>query len=246
MSLFWQLILIQVVTFLLIILFLRWLFLNQTRKTIKRLRELNEEKQKEEKALKEKIESAKKQIQEEMEKSKRDADEIRKKGRAAAEKEREEIIEKAKNESKKILEEASRENRKKEAELVVEMQTKSLYLAVDMIKQIFTDRNLEEMHRHFVDDVIDEIKKIDENKRSAASVSAVEIITSVKLSDSQMKKLKETLAGKDGKSLEFIEKRDDDIVAGIVVKVGECIIDGSLKNKLKKILPAMREKSRTV
>ncbi|MCK9555388.1 F0F1 ATP synthase subunit delta [bacterium] len=246
MALFWQLILIQIVTFLLIILFLRWLFLNQTRRTIKRLRELSEEKQKEEKALKEKIEKTKKQIQEEMDKSKKDVEDLRKKARADAEKDREEIIERAKIESKKVLDEALQESKRRESELIIEMQSKSLYLAVDMIKQIFSDKRLEEIHRHLVDDVIDEIKKIDESKRDTGSAAAVEIITSIKLTDAQMRKLKEILIGKTGGDLKFIEKQEDDVIAGLVVKIGECIIDGSLKNKLKKILPKMREKVRAV
>ncbi len=245
MALFWQLILIQTVTFLLIILFLRWLFLNQTRRTIKRLRELSEEKQKEEKALKEKIEKTKKQIQEDMDKGKKDVEDLRKKARADAEKDREEIIEKAKTESKKMLDEALQESKRRETELIIEMQAKSLYLAVDMIKQIFSDKRLEEIHRHLVDDVIDEIGKIDESKRDTGA-AAVEIITSIKLTDAQMKKLKEIFIGKTGGDLKFIEKQEDGIIAGLVVKIGECIIDGSLKNKLKKILPKMREKVRSV
>jgi len=66
------------------------------------------------------------------------------------------------------------------------------------------------------------------------------------LNDNQRKKIKEILSSKLGRDIELVESIDKDIVDGLVIKLGGFVIDGSIKNKLKKILPLMREKVKTL
>ncbi|RHW49167.1 ATP synthase F1 subunit delta [Lactobacillus bombicola] len=61
-------------------------------------------------------------------------------------------------------------------------------------------------------------------------------ITAVKLTRQQLKQLGDSYAQKYGFSnVELENQVDESIIGGVILKVGDYVIDGSVKNKLKKI-----------
>jgi F-type H+-transporting ATPase subunit delta len=63
----------------------------------------------------------------------------------------------------------------------------------------------------------------------------VEIVTSAKLDEGMLKKLKSALEARFKKEIIIREVIDENIIGGIVIKVGDLIIDGSLAKDLRNI-----------
>lgn len=243
--LIWQLVLIQIVTFVLIILFLRWLLYSHISRALRRLQKLNQENLAKEKTLKEELERAKREARREIAEGQRHAETIRTQAREEAEKNREDMLGKARREAKRLINEALKDCQRKSAELSLEMQEKSVYLATDMIKYIFTERGQEELDIRLVDELLGEIEKLEKEKvKARAGDNEAEVICACALKDAQKKRLKEALSSKLNRSISLAEKIDEGIVAGLIIRLGAFVIDGSIKNKLKKILPLMKEKAK--
>jgi len=239
--LIWQLALVQIITFGFIVLFLRWLLYSHIRGVLKRLQHLNRENLEREKTLKEEIERARKEAQRMIEEAKQEVAALKEQARALAEKDREDIIEKAKRESKRLIDEALRDCRRKEAETELKMKEKMIYLAIDMIKYIFTQRSIEALHREIVDELIEEMKGIEKEKIKVEGDQA-QIICAIALDSEQKKKIIKILAEKFDKEIKLSEGIDPEIIAGLILKLERFVVDGSLANKLKKIMPMMKEK----
>jgi len=241
--LIWQLVLIQVITFVLIVVFLRWLLYNNIRRVLKRLQSLNKENLEREKTLKEEIEKAKKEAQRMIDEAKEEAGTIKEQAHEVAEKEREEIVTKSKREAKRIINEAIKDCQRKEVEFGLKMKEKMIHLAIDMIKHIFTERGRENLHKQIVDELIEEVEGI-EKERMRVEGDQAQIICAIPLDAEQKKKLKKVLTSKFNKEVKLSEEIDPEITAGLIIKLERFVVDGSLKNKLKKILPLMKEQAR--
>lgn len=241
--LIWQLVLIQIVTFIFIILFLRWLLYSHISRALMRLKQLNQQNLEKERALKEEFERAKREVEREIEQGRRQAEAIREQAREEAEKDREEMLARARKEAKRLVNEALRDCQRKRTELTLQMQEKAVYLACDMIRYIFTEQGREDLHTRLIDELIDEVEKFKDEKLKVEGNQA-EVICAHSLTDKQQKRLKEILSFKLNRDISLTEKVDESIVAGLIIKLGGFIIDGSVRNKLKKILPMMKEKAK--
>ena len=241
--LIWQLISIQIVTFILIVLFLRWLLHAHIGYALRRLQKLNQQNLEKEKALKEELERAKKEAEREIGEGRSEAEGIKEQARNEAEKNREDILAKARKEAKKIIGEAASDCQRRRTELTLEMQEKATYLATDMIRYIFTEVGREKLHTQLIDELISEIEMLEKEKIKAQGNKA-EVICAYTLREEQKKRLEKVLHLKLNRNITLSEKTDQGIIAGLVIKIGGFVIDGSVKNKLKKILPIMKEKAK--
>jgi len=62
-----------------------------------------------------------------------------------------------------------------------------------------------------------------------------EVITAIKLDDAMLAKLSAELSRLTGKNVQLFQKVDPSILGGAIIKVGEQVIDGSLRRKLEQI-----------
>ncbi len=239
--LIWQLVLIQVTTFVLIVVFLRWLLYSHVSHALRRLKQLNQENLEKENVLKEELERAKRDAAREIKEGQQKAEEIKRLAREAAEKDREEIVGRARKEAKRLISEAIRDCQRKGTELTLEMQEKSVYLATDIVKSIFTEKGRGNLHSQLIDELIVEIEALEKGKVKATGKEA-EIICAYPLGKAQEKKLIDILSAKLNRGITLKKNIDEEIIAGLIIRLGGFVIDGSIRNKLKKILPVMKEK----
>jgi len=243
--LIWQLISIQIVTFILIVLFLRQLLHAHIGRALRRLQKLNQENLEKRKALKEELEMAKKEIEGEIESGKREAESIKEQAGNEAEKNRQDVLAKVKKEAKRLISEAIRDAQRKKVELTLEMQRKAVHLATDMVKYIFTAQGRENLHIQLIDEVIDGIEDMEKEKLKIDGNQA-EVIHAFSLPGEQKKRLKKVLDFKLNKEIVLVEKKDEEVIAGLIIKLKGVVIDGSIKNKLKKVLLVMKEEEKEV
>ena len=67
----------------------------------------------------------------------------------------------------------------------------------------------------------------------AMNIVRAEIITPMPLSDSQREKLENALATFTGKKVKSVIETDPSLIGGVVVKIGDMVLDGSIKAQLE-------------
>ena len=79
-------------------------------------------------------------------------------------------------------------------------------------------------------------------KRAQFSKGVVEgfVETPIELTKSQLNDLGKALKSYTGKEIVLMQKTQDDLLAGVVLKIGSIMIDGSLRTKLVKIRQGMK------
>jgi len=197
-----------------------------------------------EKILKDEIERAKKEADIEIERAKAESDKIKEEAKMTAEREREELVAKSKEEAKRIIADAVKDAKMKEKDMLLEMENKAVHTATDMVRYIFKDKDMETLHTQLINGLIEDIKTLDVKKPINVKQDKAQIVSAFKLEDKQKEKLKTVLSSKLGRNITLTEKIEDDVVAGLLVEIGSFLIDGSIKNKLKKVIPVMKQKVR--
>jgi len=240
----WQIILIQIATFVLIIVFLRWLLYSHISRALERLQKLNEQNLEKEKVLKEEMERAKKQAEIEIQQGKLQAEGIKEQAKEDGEKTRRTLLETSKVEAKRIVSEGIRDSQRKYNDLLLEMQDKAVYLAVDIVRYIFTERIHKDLHNQIIEELIEDVAGLDKEKIRAQGDMA-EIVCAYPLEDIQKQRLQKALSNKLERNIILEEKIDQEVVGGLIIRLsGFVVIDGSIKNKFKRILPIMKDKVR--
>jgi F-type H+-transporting ATPase subunit delta len=107
-------------------------------------------------------------------------------------------------------------------------------LAANFIKLVAAKRRL-----FAIRDMIAAYGKLDD---AARGVTRAEVTSATPLSEDNVAALKQTLrAASGGAEVELTAKVDPAIIAGLVVKLGSRMVDGSLKTKLNAIRSRMKE-----
>ncbi len=252
--LLWQLIIIQVITFA-ILVFLLWQFLyKQNSAAVERLQQLYQENLKREEDLKNAQEAADQELKEKIAQHNEEIKNLKVAGEVDVQKLHEEILARAKEDADKIVAEAEANKERIKANLVSEMEEKALVLAFDIIGHIFTDQVAQGIHHHLIDEFIEEIEKSDGERMQlnveTAEIASpypltqdqetAEIASPYPLTQDQEENLKNILSAKMGRSVSIKGTIDQEIVAGMVVKLENLVLDGSLRNKLKGTLTYVR------
>jgi F0F1-type ATP synthase membrane subunit b/b' len=236
----WQLALIQIITFVVIILFLRMLFYRQVQTALRRLQELNSKNLEKEVALNKELERAKGERQLEIEKGKEEARKIRDAAREEVGVEKEQIILEAKRQAEQILKQASLECERLKREAVSQIEESSVTLASGLIREIFSEKSKQALQKELVDELIEELRKT-EKEKIKVDFKTAEITSSSPLLDSQKYNLRDILQTVVGHHVDLEEKTDTAIISGLIINLGGLVLDGSLQNKLRKIIPYLRE-----
>jgi F0F1-type ATP synthase delta subunit len=237
-----QLILFQIITFAVIIAVLRFIFGTQLKIALGRLEDLHQESVEKEEILNKEIERARTLSQTEIARSKEEAKLILENARRHAERISQEALEQAGGQAKRLLSEASDHAKSVETELAWSIEEKALGLGSRLLATMLSDRGFEVLHRHLVDEFLDELERTD-RERLAAAGHEVDVATAYPLVDASRERLATLLSGKLGGAVRIAVQDDSSLLGGIVVKLGGVILDGSLKNKLQKGLQALKTRA---
>jgi len=79
------------------------------------------------------------------------------------------------------------------------------------------------------------IEEFSASASAARRLVTGEVVTAVALDDATVKRIATELSRLTGKNVQLLQKVDPSILGGAIIKVGEQIIDGSLRHKLDQI-----------
>lgn len=235
----WQLVLMQVLTFAVLILTLRMLFYRQLNAALRRLQGLQEEAMAKDSQLKEELERAKQERAAEVEKGKEEAKILVEAAKREAELLRHHVEEQAKQEARKIVIRGQDELKQSRSELMAGMEADALRLCAEVLHYTFTEHTQQAFQHELINELIREISQMSQEQFSVKA-EAVTVVSSVPLEAEERARLGQALSDKLGGAVTLYEELDADLITGMVIRIGAMVIDGSLKNKLRKVLPLLK------
>ena len=168
-------------------------------------------------------------------KTKKEVEELRDHMLKDAKAEKEKILEEAHQKSGDMLAQAERtcEFLKKEIEQQVEQ--KALEKAATLLQMALPKQFREDLHNLWME----EAKKTEfhlERLNLKEGVKEAQVVSSFPLSAEQQNMLEQMLAKKIGPSIKLVQKVDPELLAGLIITVGNVVIDGTLKDKVQKAI----------
>jgi F-type H+-transporting ATPase subunit b len=231
-----QLIIIQVITFCILIFVLRLLFYRQLRASLARLKTLHEENLAQEEELKKNTELLQKKKEEELAKAKQEAERIINDARERAAKLASGMETQAKEQADKILSKAAQQAEQSERDFALRSQEEAIQISLKIFKIVFAEDDMVLLQHQLVAGFIDELEKLPDEKFTIRE-GPLKISCPLALSPEEKNKLTRVLSEKlKNRQADVVETINPDIISGIIIQIGSFVIDGSLKNKLSKAI----------
>jgi len=236
-----QLIIIQIVAFIILIVVLRILFYKHLSSALIRLRELQEEALSKEAKIKEELGRLKLVKLAEVDKGRFEAKRLMEDAKKQSEALRDKLEDDARNESQKIIAQGKEIVDKMQKNLAATIELRALNLAMEMIRYTFTEKGIEGLQHQLMEELVMDIENLDKERVSVKSGRA-KVISSSPLTEEEKERIKKTLSSNLGYELIIEETIDQALVTGFIIQIGEFVIDGSLRNKLQKALPYIKNR----
>ena len=243
-------IVINLVTFLAMVLVFRKVMISSSYDETKRLQQQNLENSQKAVELEQKIEEAEKHYKEKLVRAE---DEIRKlKERAIKEAEilKEQIVTKAKEERDRLIEQAINAREKLREDIEAGLVEKSLELSRRIVTEIFNSEHQKLVYDVFLKEVFEAMEKMDLGTLKGVipgtvvpGITQCRVQSSHALDPHQREKLIKILSERVGEKVSLEEVTDKGLIAGIIVQIGSFRIDGSLAAKFRKAAENIRHGS---
>ncbi|MEI8349085.1 MAG: F0F1 ATP synthase subunit delta [Candidatus Omnitrophota bacterium] len=233
-----QLIIIQIVTFVALVFFLRKLLYTEANVEVKRLQRLSAENEKKAEELRKQIEQARMEYEIKLKKAEEEARLLKEAAQKEIEKHQAQAIEVAKEEAERILAQARNTKEKMKEEIKNELEQSVISFACTVVRAAFEEKSYKHIHDELLSDIISHLDSIDEHKITD-TVSVIEVTSAFTLKPDEQEKIKTAIAEKASRKLDIKEKIDNSLIAGVLIKIGNLIIDGSLANRIEEVRKKM-------
>ena len=240
-----QLILLQIITLAVIVLILRRTFSRHMDSTLNNLQALHQDNLQRQEVLNEEIAKAKAFREQEMARVKQETEAIIDEAKKRARDKEEEIIANAQNHAKDIIDRANLQMEKNYSLMIERMETKALDVGQQAVAHVLSYNSKPVLHEALMKELIDELKgmKLPENVGAEKGVLKIEVIAAYPIDEINKHRIKDTLSKRLGKAdLEFDFKIEEGIVGGLILNFGGRLIDGSLRNRLRRALIVIQQK----
>jgi F0F1-type ATP synthase delta subunit len=241
---FWLwLVLIQLFIFTMLVLFLRVLLTRNITTATAHLHELNQD-------YNEKVEAANKKKAD----VDRYYDELLLKAKADAEKQKVQILREAQEAQESILKDARRQgediisqaHKSQEAalaEIDARVEEMARVKATELMNEVLTLEMSEHLHNLWVKDLLKTGLEDIDKLHVPEDVKEVRVLSAFPLTADQKTALTKKFQAAVGKNVPLTEEPSPELVAGLRIKLGSVLIDGSLQFKIKEIARDAKQRS---
>jgi len=119
-------------------------------------------------------------------------------------------------------------------EIITEVFEDKLSLEMMNFLKIILDKN----RSYYLPQIKDEYQKLVNNHKGIIEAIA---ITAIPLNDDDKLKLKEKLEGITGKNIKISNKIDSSLLGGVLVRIGDKVIDGTIKGRLDELKDSLSQ-----
>jgi len=199
------------------------------------LEELNRDYAKKEEEINKLLEEAKQKKELIIQEAQIKAEEIKNNTLNEAKEKKEKIIEEARNEAISIIKEAEKAREKLILELEERISKEAFNKAYQLLKDVLPKNFKEAIHNKWIEELLSQEFIYFENINIPSDLNTVKIISAFKLNDNIRETLRKKIEQKLNRNLTVLEEINEDLISGIIINLGNLIIDASLKNKILKI-----------
>jgi F-type H+-transporting ATPase subunit b len=228
-----SLIILQVFIFAGLIFMLRKIMTENVSSATRHLDELNQDYAKKEEEVNRQLERIKAQSQEMVSRAQEEAAKLKEEAASVTEKKREEIIAQARTQADDIIQQADKSRQKLLADLDEQISKEATAKACELINYTLPEKFKQDVHAHWIDELIESGFGNMENLRIPEEVSEVKIASAFALTEEQRKKLAKKVREVLGKEIPIKEEVAPAICAGLTISIGSLVLDGSLRNKIQ-------------
>ena len=233
-------VLAHVVILVVIVLIIKKLLLGDTVRAVNRIGQAEAEIRKREEAMKQELE----RHEQEAAARKREADEELESQREELEREaarqKEQALEEARRESAEILEKARKNERRMREQMSMDMDDKAIDVAGRVFQLVFSDRLTETLNAQFTGELIDALAETDASGITVDATAAA-VTASHSLAPEHKERLQRILAEKFDVQGEIDVTIDEELLAGLVLKIGSLEIDGSLRSRYQEAVSELKK-----
>ncbi|MCM8800526.1 MAG: F0F1 ATP synthase subunit delta [Candidatus Omnitrophica bacterium] len=233
-----SLVVIQVIIFVVLFLFLRSSFNKNVISATTHLEQLSQEYTKKQEQIKNLYEEAKRQTQEIIESSRKDAEKQREQILKDAQLEKERILNTAHQQANEIVEQADKARKTLLSEIEKKIEERAIQRAGDLLNEILPLDLRQQIHQHWIEDLLSAGFQQLERLHIPEGITEAELITAFALEPIKKEVLIKKIQERLNRQLNFKEKVDEDIIAGLIVNIGNLVFDGSLRLKLQELINA--------
>ncbi|MCP4649660.1 MAG: hypothetical protein GY853_06220 [PVC group bacterium] len=228
-----QLIIIQIVTFIAILIALRFFYARSVNTALRRLQSLQRENEIIEEKLKTGLVKAEEEATARVEKAKQEAKRVTDEAVNIGKILQKNQEDKGQIEADKIINESKERVDKLKNKLFLKFDHQALRYALEIVRLTFSSHAQDTLHHSLIDEVIEIIKGIDK-ERFPIEIEQAKAITIRALTEQQKDCLNTMLSEKLGQKIAIEQVIDEAMIGGLIIEIGSFIIDGSLHNKFSK------------
>jgi len=218
------------VVLLVIIFVIKKLLLSDTMQAVARIRQAEAEVRRREESIRQEIEGHEREFL----KKKSEAEEELQKQREESEKEmarlRDQVIDEAKREADRLMAQARKDEGKLRQQVLQQMEEKAVDYGAQVFNLVFSEKMSEALNNQFIDELLDALEEVDSSSITVDAEQA-EFTSSHPIGEEQKQRMNRLLAEKFAVDVNVEEKIDEELMAGLVFKLGSLEIDGSLRNR---------------
>ncbi|MFH1900787.1 MAG: F0F1 ATP synthase subunit delta [Candidatus Omnitrophota bacterium] len=233
-------ILIQVVVFVVVIVVLRRLLHSHTYGAVNRLKKIEGESKRKEKELEKKTKEVEEEYQEKIKAAKEDIKKLNQEAQELRENSKQEALAKVRQEADGIIKAAHTSRERIRQEIIQGLEKTIIEFSCQLVKHVFTSDHLAVLGEKFIEEVILELEGAD-TAYIPFQVEEAEIIFNYPPTLQQKERIGQVLSRKVSPKIKLKEKKDEKIVAGIIIRLGTFTIDGSLRSRLEEEAQALKD-----
>ena len=240
--LMWPLVLLQIAAVVTIIMFLKMLLHKQLEIGLTRIKKLDEDNLKKETEINKRLQQLDKECNMRLGEAERQGKAMIEAAKEEIRKMREEERDKAKDEAKRTIAGALQQKEKLLKEMEHEIFSKGIDFSEMILKHIFSEDDLKELKAKVSREVMDILLASERISRLVLESKEIEVITSDALDGEDKKRITKIITEKTKESAEIKFTTDKNILGGLVLKIGDEIIDGSIAYRVHKAAQEIKEK----
>ncbi|MFH1411999.1 MAG: F0F1 ATP synthase subunit delta [Candidatus Omnitrophota bacterium] len=240
-SLIVSFVVLQIATVTAIVLFLRMLLHKQLEIGLSRIKKMDKENLEKEVLLNDKIQKLNEEYDKRLGDAERQADGIINMAKEDAKKVRDEERGKAKEEAKKIISSALDERDRVARQTKNEISRKAVDFSVRILKKMLSEEELKSIRTSSARETMDIMMSSGDMDELLGKENDMEIITADELTAKDREYILASVGERFGKDKKAEFSVNKEILGGLVIKIGESIIDGGLEMRIIKAAKELKE-----
>jgi F0F1-type ATP synthase membrane subunit b/b' len=228
-----SLIALQVVVFIILIFVFRRIMTVNVVSASKHLEELSQDYDKKQKEIDDGLGEAKRKAHEIISSAQNDAEKQKEQIIKEAQAERDAIISQARAQSNDLIQQADKSRQLLISEIDERIAKVAIEKACELIKDVLPEKFKEDAHSYWVEELIRDGLDHLEHLNISDEVREIKVMSAFPLNETQRKILLMKFRDIFKREITVKEETDPGVVGGLIVNIGDLVLDGSLKGKIQ-------------